>query len=105
MVEAPLAVGGAGEAVLGAAPVAGEEIGTFAALAHQGSGLGAPELAPARRLRQTGQTIAGQTAEAIFGIDVVVAGEDLAVVLERQRRAALLGEDAQRGGQAQPLPS
>ena len=95
IVEASFTVGGAGEAVLGAAPVTGKP--HLAALAELGKGVPfvESELDLLLRGHQLGHRGLGDVAQQVVGLDVVVARVQITVVLQGQRQPAGLREDAQ----------
>ena len=85
---------GGGEAVFRTASVAGEPHLTVAAVLGQRVALAAPELQLAFGVDEVPERRVGDVAEVVVGFDEVVAGVDVAVVLQRHGGTAGLGEDA-----------
>ena len=81
---ARLAVRGGGEAVLRAAAVAGEAHGAIQAEAGQGVAFVLAELLLLRRCDELEHVRHLDVAEQVVGLDIVVAGVEIAVVLERE---------------------
>ena len=102
VVEAVLATWGFGKAVFGAAAVAGEAVVAFDAVLGQRVLFVLTELGLLRAGDHVADALLVDVAQAIIRIDEVVAGVQVAVVLDDQRLAAGLGEDAQARILAQP---
>ena len=82
VVESRLAVVGGAEAVLGTAAVAGEEPLAGAALCGQAFQFGAPEVMLALAIHHCSDALAMDVAQEVLWEDEVVAGIDVAVVLD-----------------------
>lgn len=95
VVQPGLAVAGGGAPVLGAAPVAGPPDRALDALARQRGALGPTELALESRGEHGPEVIGRHVAQPVAGLDVVVAGVHVAVVLHRQGIPALGSVHAQ----------
>src|SRR5262245_30615758 len=88
IVQPRFAVGGRQETVFRAAAVAGKAHLAASALRRQAVELGPAEARLLRRADQVGHVRLTDVAEPVLGLDEVIAGVEIAVVLERQRRAA-----------------
>ena len=81
VIEARFAVGGAGEAVLGASAVAGEADVAFAAVARERVALVPTELLLLLGGDQVDEATVGDVAKQVTRLDEVIAGVDVAGVL------------------------
>ena len=81
VVESPLAVGCPGEAVLWALPIAGESHFAVAAVLWQPVALGVAEVSGHGAVGQFTEGGVHQVAQLVVGIDVVVAGVNVSVML------------------------
>ena len=103
VVQARLAVGGAGEAVLRAASVAGEANVAFAAVARERVALVQAELPLLLGGDQIDEVPVGDVAQQVAGLDEVIARVDVTGVLEREREPAGLAVHAQARGLPDPV--
>src|SRR6185312_11861816 len=102
VVEAGFAVGSCEEAVLGALSVAGEADFALVAVAGQGVALGGSEAALLGRADERLHGRLHNVAQLIFRIDEVVAGVEVAVVLEGEGHAAVLAENTKALRHSEP---
>ena len=103
VVEAGLAVCVAHEAVLGAFAMTGEQHAALTALAGQLLALHLGKFVLLGGIHHFGDGAFAQVAEAVLGIDEVVAGIHIAVELHDAGVATLLGQHAHTGGLAHPI--
>ena len=98
VVQAWLAVGGSGEAVLRAATVAREADVTFAAVARERVALVQTELPLLLGGDQIDEVAFGDVAQQVARLDEVIARVDVPRVLKRECESAGLAVHAQAGG-------
>jgi len=104
VVEPRLAIGGGEEAILGASSMTGEAHITVLAVERQRVALIGPELALLRRGHQLQHMFLTDVAQQIVGLDKMITGVEIAIVLHGQRVAAGFIENANpRGGHLQPV--
>ena len=105
VVEPRFAVGGGGEAVFGAPAVAGETDVAFAAIARERVAFVAAELLLLFGGDEVDEVTVVDVAEQVARFDEVIAGIDVAGVLECEREAAGLAVDAQAGARRPSSPA
>ncbi len=103
VVEAGVAVGGEDEAVLGAFAVAGEADFAVTAVFWEGVGFVVAKFGLGGGVGHLLEGSVEDVAEVIAGVDVVVAGIEIAVVFDGECGAAFFGEDAEGGTEAEPV--
>lgn len=96
--ETGLAFGGGGEAVFGTLAVTEEQPAAGATQAGEGVVLVDSETELCGGAVEIAEGVVGDVAEPVLGIDEVVAGIDVAVVLDDEAVATGLAEGAEGGG-------
>lgn len=88
VIESPFAVGGVGEAVLGAFAVAGESDGAIAAIFWEAVAFCLAEGFCHGAISERTEAGVHEVAEFVFGVNVVIAGVEIAIVFHREGSTA-----------------
>jgi len=102
--QAGLSVGGGAETILGAAAVTEFEYVASAAKVGEGIEFGLTELLHCRLVHDIAERSLSEVAKPVGVVHELIAGEDIAVMLERQDSATGRTEYAKGVGQAQERP-
>src|SRR5262249_10688862 len=102
IIQAFLSIWRTEETMFGAFTIASETIIAFAAVSRQCIALVIAEMPRRRSVDQSAQRIFDYVAELVFRVDEVIAGIEIAVVLNRQRRTASFAENAEPLIHSQP---
>lgn len=103
VIQSRFPVGRGGKAVLGAFPVAGEQVFAFAALAGQAVPFGLSEGQLSRAVHHLHERLPLQVAQFIFGKYKVVATVNITVELHDAGMAARLGHGTESGLHTDPV--
>ena len=102
IIKASFTVRCADEAMFGALSIAGEAHIAFKAVPGQCVPLGVAEVFLLLDIGERSQRVVEDVAQLVFWINVVVAGIEIALVLDGQRGAAGFREDAKAGLHPEP---
>jgi hypothetical protein len=103
VVESPFAVGGVSEAVLGAFAVAGKTNRAIATIFRKAVAFGLAKGLGHRAIGKRTEARVHEVAEFVFGVDVVIASVEIAIVLHREGATAGLGEIAESTANPEPF--
>lgn len=103
IIQPRFAARGAQKAVLGALAVTGESHRALATVARQHRRFGRAEGFLLRRVDHPGERGVEQVAQLVARVNVVIATEDVTIVFDRERAAAIFGEHANSGRLTRPV--